>query len=183
MKIVLVEDHALMRDFLRKVLVNELGYEVIGEAASVREGLSIVDAISFDLLILDLGLPDGDGFRIIEKIRSRSGTGPLILIITARCDPRTIYRVECAGVSGFVDKCSLRVDALKDVLWRIVQGQRSFSNTYDQIGRVRRRDPLASEVVPGNWTGRIVKSKPEIRSRKCPRNDVSITLSSKRKLL
>jgi hypothetical protein len=42
---------------------------------------------------------------------------------------------------------------------------------------------VTTEVVPGNWTGRIVKSKPEIRSVQCPRNDVSITLSSKRKLL
>jgi hypothetical protein len=44
-------------------------------------------------------------------------------------------------------------------------------------------DEIESEVVPENWTGRIVKSKPEIRSRKCPRNDASITLNSKRKLL
>jgi hypothetical protein len=48
------------------------------------------------------------------------------------------------------------------------------------------RQPILNvqiEVVPKSWTGRIVKSKPEIRSRKCPRNDVSITLNSKRKLL
>jgi restriction system protein len=42
---------------------------------------------------------------------------------------------------------------------------------------------VTSEVVPGNWTGRIVKSKPEIRSRKCPRNDVSTAPNSKLKLL
>src|SRR5208337_27404 len=47
----------------------------------------------------------------------------------------------------------------------------------------REYGPAPSEVVPGNWTGWIVKSKPETRSRECPRNDASIALSSKRKLL
>lgn len=81
-RLLVVEDESAIRQFILEVL-ESAGYEVFG-AASLRAGLAEVGVKKPDLVILDLGLPDGDGTELIRDIRSWS-TNPII-VLSARID-------------------------------------------------------------------------------------------------
>ncbi len=78
--VLLIEDEPQMRRFLRAALANE-AYHLI-EAATAREGLSQAAGRNPDLILLDLGLPDGDGIDLTRRLREWSGTP--IVVISAR---------------------------------------------------------------------------------------------------
>jgi two-component system OmpR family response regulator len=82
MKILLVEDHAPMREMIADHLV-ERGFaiEAVGWG---KDALAIAEIISYDAVILDLGLPDIDGIEVLKALRDQSGTGLPVLILTAR---------------------------------------------------------------------------------------------------
>ena len=67
----LVEDHAPTRHALARFL-ETLGFEV-AEAGTVEESLALAEKGKFDLLVADIGLPDGDGFALMHRLRSRHG--------------------------------------------------------------------------------------------------------------
>jgi DNA-binding NarL/FixJ family response regulator len=156
MTTILIEDHALVRDLFRAIIASNCLYEIVGEAASLHEALSLVGEIRAELIVLDLGLPDGDGLQIAEYIRSNWPIQPQIVVMTARIDARTIYRVEQAGIDGFIDKCSLRVEALREGLLQMEKGRNFFSNAFQEIRRLRRSDPLAFDKILSNQEQRVL---------------------------
>jgi DNA-binding response OmpR family regulator len=81
MRLLLVEDNARLSKLLSRVLVAE-GFAVDG-AATLRAAQELLELVTYDLIIVDLGLPDGDGLTLIKAVRARSDSTP-ILIITAR---------------------------------------------------------------------------------------------------
>jgi DNA-binding response OmpR family regulator len=81
MRLLLVEDNARLSKLVSRVLVAE-GFAVDG-AATLRAAQELLELVAYDLIIVDLGLPDGDGLTLIKAVRARSDSTP-ILIITAR---------------------------------------------------------------------------------------------------
>lgn len=81
MRLLLVEDEPSVRDLLRESL-EEAGWAV-DEAEGVREALGLLEAFPYDLLVLDLALPDGDGLEILRQARAEGMSLP-VLILTAR---------------------------------------------------------------------------------------------------
>ena len=73
MKIAIVEDERLFRDVLRKACTADLGHEVVGEAGTGCEALVVVPKVLPDLLILDVQLPDMDGFEVLRSLRRKRG--------------------------------------------------------------------------------------------------------------
>jgi len=80
MKILLIEDDASLRSFMR-VLLNAQGYETI-EASDGRQGITLSLSYAFDIIILDLGLPDIDGLEVLNQIRPFVQCS--IIIVSAR---------------------------------------------------------------------------------------------------
>ena len=68
MKIVIVEDHLMFREVLRKVCVRELRHTIVGEAADGRSAVELVIKTFPDLVLLDLHLPNLDGFGVVEAL-------------------------------------------------------------------------------------------------------------------
>ena len=83
MKIVIVEDHLMFREVLRKVCVQELRHEVVGEAGDGRRAVALVLGTSPDLVLLDLHLPNLDGFRVATALVFLS-TKPWMCACSAR---------------------------------------------------------------------------------------------------
>jgi DNA-binding response OmpR family regulator len=82
MRILLVEDHPLLRKMMRDYLsLRDFAVDPVSCAGDARAALV---AVSYDGLVLDLGLPDGDGMEILREIRSRTGSSLPILLVTAR---------------------------------------------------------------------------------------------------
>ncbi|MDB6170323.1 MAG: two component transcriptional regulator, LuxR family [Verrucomicrobia bacterium] len=122
----------MFREVLRKVCSRDLRHEVVGEAA---DGLTAVDLVirTFpDLVLLDLHLPNLDGFGVVEALRHAV---PLvkILVLSSHCDDYTVFRAEKARVQGFVDKNTNTVASLKEAITTVAQGRTFFSETFLRI--------------------------------------------------
>ena len=102
-RIVLVDDHQLLRDGLRLRLRVEPDLEVVGDAGSLREAYQQIESTRPDLVIMDLNLPGESGLDAIAKIRT-SWPGARVLVITGTTDPGAAREVVQAGAEGFVRK-------------------------------------------------------------------------------
>ena len=108
MKVLVVDDHALIRDALQGVLA-ELRPDVsILEAADCRQAMTLVEAhIDLELIFLDLGLPDGDGFAVLEDLRS-SNPAIGVVVLSATKDRDSVTRALRLGAVGFIPKSGTR---------------------------------------------------------------------------
>src|SRR5216110_1116853 len=102
-RIVIVEDHVMFREVLRKVCAVDLKLKVVGEAGDGQTAVQLVRETKPDLVLLDLHLPNLDGFGVAEAIHEYSPE-TRILVLSSHCDEYTVFRAERAGVQGFVDK-------------------------------------------------------------------------------
>ena len=100
LKVLLAEDDRSLRNTLRDALALE-GYEVL-TAASLAEGLALLAHAGPDLLILDLGLPDGDGAALLAALRRRRNA-PALVISARQADPQKIALLD-AGADDYLVK-------------------------------------------------------------------------------
>lgn len=102
-RILLVDDHELIRSGLGAVLDMEDDMDVVGTARSVAEAVSKYDELSPDVVVADLQLQDGTGLDIVRTIRKQSDQAGLI-ILTMHSGDDQIFAAMQAGASGFVGK-------------------------------------------------------------------------------
>lgn len=102
--IVVVDDHPVFRRGM-VALLDASGYAVVGEAASSAEAVSVIARLRPDLVLLDLGLPDGDGISAASLILAENRT-VRIVVVTMYDEPSTVAAALAAGVSGYVVKDS-----------------------------------------------------------------------------
>ena len=102
-KVVLVDDHNVMREGLRALLKNESDIEVAGEAADGQAAFRLVSEIKPDLVIMDIAMPGLNGIEATRKIISKNSFVKVIAL-SAYSDRRFIFRVFKAGASGYLLK-------------------------------------------------------------------------------
>jgi DNA-binding NarL/FixJ family response regulator len=102
-RVLLVDDHELIRQGLRRILEQAPGHEVVGEADSVAEAKTLVRSCKPDVAIVDTLLPDGGGLSVVADIRSWSSTVGIVVMATANTDEQLIGALQ-AGASGLVAK-------------------------------------------------------------------------------
>ncbi len=134
-RILLIEDHIILRDGLRSLLDMEDDLEVIGEAATGDEGLRIAATEKPDVVITDIGLPGRSGLSIIPELRS-GNPNTRILVLTAHCTDEYVRAALEAGADGYVLKDATRLDLINGI-HSIAAGQKYFST------------PVASKLVSG----------------------------------
>ena len=98
----LVEDDELLRESLTLMLENVGGFVVAGAVGTLAEGLSLLDR-QLDVMLVDLGLPDGSGFSLIPELR-RLPDGPRIIVLTSRDEDVECVAALEAGADDFVTK-------------------------------------------------------------------------------
>ncbi len=101
MKILLVDDHAIVRAGLRRLLAVAADAEII-EAATGRQSMVLAKAISLDLIILDLNLPELGGIELIARLRQISPAP--ILVLSMHSESLYVTRALDAGAQGYVSK-------------------------------------------------------------------------------
>lgn len=114
-RILLVDDHELVRQGIAELLTAEPDLDVVGEAASVAEALARADQADADVAVVDVRLPDGSGIDLCRELRGRV-PAMRCLVLTADADSRD--DAIAAGASGFVLKQVLGltlVDAVRTV--------------------------------------------------------------------
>lgn len=110
----IVDDHAPFRQQARALLEAE-GLQVIGEAHDAASALAAVGAVTPDVVLLDVGLPDRDGFDVAEELR-RLAVPPRIVLISSREATDLRARLQGAAVAGFIQKDDLSAAELQRVL-------------------------------------------------------------------
>jgi DNA-binding NarL/FixJ family response regulator len=107
----LVEDHADFRDFMSVLLGREPDLEVVAQAGSLAEARNRVAAVRLDVVVLDLGLPDGNGADLIADLRG-TNPGAAVLVLSASLDPRSLERANEAGADEIMDKLASPAEVL-----------------------------------------------------------------------
>ena len=104
-RIMLVDDHPDFRDLMAALLEGQPDLEVVAQAGSMAEARTQAAASSFDVVVLDLGLPDGNGADLIGELRAASPDGA-VLIMSASLHPTNIEKAMRAGAAEVLDKLS-----------------------------------------------------------------------------
>jgi DNA-binding NarL/FixJ family response regulator len=114
--VLIVDDHAGFRATARAMLIAD-GWAVVGEAEDGRSALAAVTELEPDLVLLDVQLPDMDGFAVAAELcRDDNGTRPQIVLTSSRDAADFGPLVERSGAAGFVPKGELSGAALLAVL-------------------------------------------------------------------
>ncbi|KRB46350.1 response regulator transcription factor [Terrabacter sp. Root181] len=108
--LVIIDDHTGFRSFARALLEAE-GYDVVGEAADGSSGVELVCRLQPDVVLLDVVLPDVDGFAVSSRIADQA---PRCAVVLTSTRSRSSYRARVAAspVRGFVAKSELSGSAL-----------------------------------------------------------------------
>jgi DNA-binding NarL/FixJ family response regulator len=125
-KILIVDDHHLIREGLKKILQAEQEFEVIGEFSEAGPALLFITHNDVDLLILDINLPDKSGIDVLNEIKEMK-TDLKILILSAYPEEQYAERVFRAGAMGYVTKDSAS-DELLAAVKKIIGGGRYVSS-------------------------------------------------------
>src|SRR5579862_7896010 len=117
-RIVLIDDHAVVRAGYRRFLEQQPGYSVIGEAASGEEAYVLLQGLSPDIVLLDLSMPGMGGLSSLRRFKQR---WPLLPILVFSMHDSAAFATQAmrAGANGYVSKGSdpqLMVDAVRSVL-------------------------------------------------------------------
>ncbi len=106
----IVDDHADFRWFARSVLQAE-GSEVVGEAQDGASALLVARAAKPGLVLLDVQLPDVDGFAVCEQLAVQDGA-PVVVLTSSRSESMYRRRLEGSSARGFIAKAELSGPAL-----------------------------------------------------------------------
>ena len=113
-RVLLVDDHPVVREGLRGMLVTEPGIDVTGEAASGDEAVAMTRALRPDLVLMDLRMPRGDGVSAITRIRAELPETRIIVLTTYDTDADILRAVE-AGATGYLLKDTPRAELARAV--------------------------------------------------------------------
>ena len=113
-RIVLADDHALVREGLRGLLAEEPGFEVVGEAADAAEAVEVAARETPDLMLLDILMPGGSGIEALRRIRERVPKTKVVML-TSVAEERAVVEAMEAGASGYLMKDVSRQSLVKAI--------------------------------------------------------------------
>jgi DNA-binding NarL/FixJ family response regulator len=129
MKILLVDDHAIVRAGLRRLLSAATNAELT-EAAGGRDGLAAMRAQTFDLIVLDMNMPELGGLELLARFRQQ--TAAPILVLSMHAEPLYVTRALEHGAQGYVSK-NVSPEELLTAVRRVAGGGRYVENEIAQV--------------------------------------------------
>ena len=161
-RVVLVDDHALVRQGFRRILEDDQSITVIGEAGNGLEGLALVKKLDPDVVVMDMAMPEMNGLHAsIEMLKQRPGSR--ILILSMYSDEQYVKNALDAGVKGYILKSAIETDLtravhsvaageqylspeLSGVLIRAIQSG-SFDGSNDPYDKLTQREKQVLQLI------------------------------------
>jgi DNA-binding NarL/FixJ family response regulator len=149
-RVLIVEDHPVLRGVIRLACEHSRDLAVVGEADDGERALEIAREVSPDVIVLDLTLPGVlQGLDVARRLRAEGSTAK-ILVLTARTDDRSVFDSIRAGADGFLEKTS-GVRFIADALSRVAAGERVFTpdqerSAVQELGRMARQARASSDA-------------------------------------
>ena len=147
--ILIVDDHLLVRQGLKQVLSHEFRDIAVAEAGTVQEALARIRSRPWRLVILDVGLPDGDGFSVLREICAL-GSQTAVLMLSIQTDALYAARSFQLGAAGYVSKNASRADLLKAIR-NVLDGRRHFTESDLLDGHHPPSVTLHASLSPQEW--------------------------------
>lgn len=113
-RVLVVDDHESFRHCARTLLESE-GFEVVGEAADGESAVALAAELGPEFVLLDIQLPDVDGFEVAARLLEREPALPIVLV-SSRDQAAYGRRIEASGAVGFVTKADLSGAVLERLL-------------------------------------------------------------------
>ena len=113
-RVLLADDHAVVRSGLRALLSGEPDVQVVGEASTGREAVAKAEALRPDVAVMDISMPDMDGLEATRAIRQR-GLPTQVVVLTVHADDEYLLRALDAGACGYVVKSASDTDLLQAI--------------------------------------------------------------------
>jgi NarL family two-component system response regulator LiaR len=148
--VAIIEDHKILIDALELMLQNNQEFRFVGAALSLADGYQLIQTTQPDILLLDIHLPDGNGYNLVPKIL---GSSPKthVVVLTSYTDEDTIMRAVDLGVSGFLPK-SASLSEFYHTIRKAAEGE-IVMPPHLLIGLLRRvpRDRAVMSHADGMW--------------------------------
>jgi DNA-binding NarL/FixJ family response regulator len=158
-RVLIADDHAVLREGMRRLLEQEKDIDVVGEASDGEEAVSLVDELKPDVVLMDIVMPKLTGVeatKLIKKVHPAT----CILILTAYSDIRYILGLLEAGASGYLLK-SARADEIVGAI-RAVRSGESVLDSMATRKLLERVVNLSKEVPDENGRGQLSPREIEI---------------------
>ncbi|MEX2179514.1 MAG: response regulator transcription factor [Gemmatimonadaceae bacterium] len=170
MRVLIADDHAVVREGIRHVLSASGEFDVVAEAGSGGETLRLAELHHPDVVVLDISMPDGNGLEILDALRS-AVPSTRVLILSIHDNERYVLESVRAGANGYLSKDSPPAE-LRDAVRAVHRGDSYFSEAMAQrldaarasehdrterAGKVALLTPREREVLRGIVQGRTNK--------------------------
>src|ERR1700681_2242864 len=155
-RILIADDHPIVRDGLRKLLSLEDDFDVIGEAADGREVLDKVQELDPDVLLLDLRMPNLDGLSTLQAM-SQLNKHTRVIVLTASEDKNEFVQAMKLGCSGIVLKQTAPELIVKSI--RKVQGGEIWLDSHTTAA-VMRQFAAPGDIAAGGGSGKTRERSP-----------------------
>jgi two-component system nitrate/nitrite response regulator NarL len=149
-RILIVDDHAMFREGIVRMLEREPGMEVVGQSASASEALELAVSGGASLVLLDVDLGSERGMDFVAHARQRGYTGR-VLVVTAGVTDREAVQLIQAGVGGIIHK-NHSTDVLSGAIRQVAAGEPWLEKNY--LGSLFRTVDRTRESKGPNLTGR-----------------------------
>jgi DNA-binding NarL/FixJ family response regulator len=170
-KVIIADDHELMREGVKKILRGEPGVRVVGEAAGVDELLELVRTRDADVLILDINLPVRSGLDALVEIR-RAQPSLAVVMLSMYPEDRFAVRALKAGAAAYVNKASA-ADELVEAVRIAAKGGRYISPVVADLvtrelenpvsvpphGRLSTRESQILSLIGAGKSARLIASE------------------------
>ena len=126
-KILIADDHAIVREGLKQIVAEESDMKVTGEAANASELFELLDKDSWEIVVLDINMPGKSGLEALKEMKSRNIKVP-VLILSMFSEDQYGLRAIKAGAAGYLKKVSAPTE-LVSAIRKIVDGGKYISPT------------------------------------------------------
>jgi two-component system, NarL family, invasion response regulator UvrY len=131
LRVFVADDHALFREGVKALLAEESDLAVAGEAGTAKETLQRIRAEPWDILLLDISLPDGSGIDLLRQIRPHKPDLP-ILILSMHPEEQYAVNLLRAGANGYITKDAVPQQVVQAIR-TLLQGRKYISPTVANI--------------------------------------------------
>lgn len=145
--ILIAEDFGEIRQWMVGLLREVFGAVKIAEAATVAQAVKLLDAIAFDLIVIDLNLPDGSGIEILQRIKA-TGSSALCVVATAYDDDEHILTALNAGADGYLIKDQTNEQLIHDLQGILADSPPLSPPIARRIMKLAKKDPVKFMLIP-----------------------------------